>query len=132
MFIEKTLTTNTRLTGDRDCSLLDKKGVSLLSNVLFIDDYKEKKEKRIRNIQDAVHKLYMNEIVESFYVLQETEDILWEIEKKHGSEILKNTWNSLSEEEQKELLYMLNALVKKISYIGVKTTSFDKDNKPPF
>ncbi len=98
------------------------------NNLYFISNYRQKK-KGTGIIQDAVYGLYMNEIVESLCAVQETEALLWEIEKEHGPEILEDVWNSLPEKEQKELLYMLNALRRKVSSIKKKTTSFGENDR---
>ncbi len=97
-------------------------------NLYFISNYKRKK-KRAKIIQDAIYELCMSEIVEVFYAVEEIEAVLREIEKEHGMEILEDVWNSLSEEEQRELRCTLRDLRKKISNIKKKTTSFDKSDK---
>jgi len=106
-----------------------------LNNLYFMEDYRKKRKgrnkRRSRNIQEVVYELCMSELVDFLFAVEETEELLSEIERDHGSEILESTWVSLSQEEQKELLHTLNALIRKMFLLRKKTTSFVKKDKPP-
>lgn len=77
-------------------------------NIVCLISYKENK------LKSSIYTLYLEKLIEGIKAIQEMEKILYDAENDYGSKILKDIWNSLPQNEQMELEYCFDALLRKI------------------
>ncbi len=84
-------------------------------NIVCLTNYRENK------LKSFIYLLYKERLTEGIRAIEEMEKILYDAENDYGSKILKNIWKSLPQNEQMELEYYFDALLRKIRNCKTKT-----------